>query len=153
MKALLQRISRAEVRVGGRIIAAAGPGALVLAAIERQDDEKTVNLMAIRVLRWHLFADSRDRIALSLLDTGRDLLVVPQFTLAASGLRGYRPDFSPAAEPKRAAALYAHFIAKLQAHSGKAVASGEFGAYMEVESCNDGPVTFLLKETPAPERP
>ncbi|MEW6072424.1 MAG: D-aminoacyl-tRNA deacylase [Planctomycetota bacterium] len=144
MKALVQRVSRAEVRVAGEVIARAGAGMLVLVGVERTDGEGEAERLAERVARYRFFPDEAGRMNRSILDAGGEALVVSQVTLAALGT-GRRPSFDLAAPPERADALYRAFAAALAA-LGVPTRIGAFGARMEVELVNDGPVTFLLEE-------
>ena len=144
MKALVQRVSRAEVRVGGEVVGRCGRGMLVLLGVERTDAEAEGRRLAERVARYRFFPDAEGRMNLSVLDAGGEALVVSQVTLAAVG-KGRRPSFDRAAPPAKADALYRIFTAALAA-LGVPTHTGSFGAMMEVELVNDGPVTFLLEE-------
>jgi D-tyrosyl-tRNA(Tyr) deacylase len=144
VRALIQRVSRAEVRVEGRSVGAIGRGLLVLLGVQRGDDAARARAMAARLLAYRVFADAEGRMNLDVRSAGGGLLVVSQFTLAADTGRGLRPGFSSAAAPAEARALYEFVVAELRA-SGLPVATGEFGATMQVELVNDGPVTFLLE--------
>jgi D-tyrosyl-tRNA(Tyr) deacylase len=143
MKALLQRVSRASVTVAGREVAAIGPGLLVFLGLDQGDDRAVAERLLERVLRYRIFADEAGRMNRSVVDAGGGVLLVSQFTLAASTDRGLRPGFSSALPPGEAAPLYAHAVAWLRQRH-EPVASGEFGADMQVSLVNDGPVTFLL---------
>lgn len=143
MRALIQRVLRAEVAVDGRTIAAIGPGLLVLVCAMRGDGPQAAEVLAARVARLRIFRDSEGRMNLSVRDTGGAALVVSQFTLAADTRRGNRPGFSDAAPPERGRELYEAFAAGLAAQ-GIEVATGQFGADMQVSLVNDGPVTIWL---------
>ncbi|MCH8542556.1 MAG: D-tyrosyl-tRNA(Tyr) deacylase [Alcanivorax sp.] len=143
MNVLIQRVTQASVTVAGDVVGQIGPGLLVFAGVCRDDDEGAVERLAARVLGYRVFADARGRMNLNVAQAGGSLLVVSQFTLAADTSRGLRPGFSTSAEPERARALYAHFVAVLSGQ-GVPVASGVFGADMQVALINDGPVTFFL---------
>jgi D-tyrosyl-tRNA(Tyr) deacylase len=145
MKAVLQRASRAEVRVAGERVAEIGAGLVVLLCVLGDDDEACARRMAERIAGWRCFGDEEGRMNRSLLDVGGEALVVSQITLAASGGKGRRPSFDAAAPPARARALYAVFVEALGA-LGVPVREGVFRAQMEVELVNDGPVTFHLEE-------
>lgn len=147
MRVLLQRVSRAEVRVAGDIVGRIGPGLLVLVGIERGDDENTVAWYADKAAELRIFADDSGRMNRSVEETGGALLVVSQFTLAARTRKGRRPSYADAAEPSLAEPLCALFAEHLE-RRGLAVERGRFGAMMDVELVNDGPVTILL-EPPA----
>lgn len=144
MKALLQRVSWARVRVQGQVVGEIGPGILVLLGCARGDDAATARALAQRVARYRLFADESGKTNRSLLDVAGAALVVSQFTLAADTRKGLRPSFDPALPPPEAAALVAEFVAALAAQ-GVMVAEGRFGAEMAVELCNQGPATYLLE--------
>lgn len=143
MRALLQRVSRAEVRVAGETIAAIGPGLLVFLGIGRGDDERTAAALAERVAALRIFEDEAGRTNRSLLEVGGSALVVSQFTLYADTRRGRRPGFTDAAPPEIAEPLWAVFCERL-AGLGVGVARGRFGAAMEVELVNEGPFTIWL---------
>jgi D-tyrosyl-tRNA(Tyr) deacylase len=148
MRVLLQRVSRAEVRVReagslrttGRI----GRGFVLLVGFTHNDDESRVAWMAEKVIGLRLFADAQDKMNLALADVGGALLVVSQFTLYGDAAKGRRPSFIDAARPETAIPLYERFIALVR-ERGLTVATGEFGAMMDVELVNDGPVTLWLE--------
>jgi D-tyrosyl-tRNA(Tyr) deacylase len=141
VRALVQRVSRAAVRVGGEEVAAIGPGVLVLLGVGHDDDEETAERLAGKLLRLRIFPDAAGRMNEPLGD--REVLCVSQFTLMADTRKGNRPSFVAAAEPERADALYRRFCE----HAG--ARRGVFGAHMEVELVNDGPVTLLLEHAAA----
>ena len=142
MRALVQRVSRAAVTVDGEQVAAIGPGLLVLLGVADGDGPESAQRLAAKVARLRIF--ERDgRFDASLLDTGGGALVVSQFTLLADTRRGNRPSFTGAARPEVAEPLYERFCAELRGH-GVPVEQGVFGARMEVELVNDGPVTIVL---------
>ncbi len=143
MKALLQRVTRASVEVEGETIGAIGPGLLVFVGIEPEDDEAACGRMLKRLLEYRVFADSEQRMNLSLQDVAGGLLLVSQFTLAADTRSGRRPSFSTAAPPAQGEQLFNHLVA-LARDLHPAVQTGRFGADMQVSLVNDGPVTFLL---------
>ena len=144
MRVLLQRVSRAEVRVAERVTGRVGRGYLLLVGLTHADDEATLAWMADKVIGLRLFADADDKMNLSLTDVGGALLVVSQFTLYGDAAKGRRPSFIDAARPDVAIPLYERFIALLRAR-GVPVETGEFGAMMDVELVNDGPVTLWLE--------
>lgn len=143
MKALLQRVTRADVTVAGARIAAIGRGILVFVAIEPGDDETRLRWLADRILELRIFPDERLPMNLSVQDIDGEVLVVSQFTLAADTSRGRRPGFSGAAAPAEAEAGYERLLTLLRERSAR-VASGCFGADMQVGLVNDGPATFML---------
>ncbi len=147
MRVVAQRVSQASVEVDGREVASIGPGLLLLVGIEKGDGEKEIGFMAEKILHLRVFADAGGRMNLDVGETGGEILSVSQFTLAARNKKGRRPDFTGAEEPGRAEALYARFNSLLAA--GAPVATGVFGAMMEVRSVNSGPVTIILEKTAA----
>lgn len=144
MRALLQRVSRAEVRVDGDAIASIGPGLLILLGVGHTDDEATTDTLARRATELRIFSDDEGRTNRSIVDTGGAALVVSQFTLYADTSRGRRPGFTNAAEPATAERLYQRFAAALRAAGVADVQTGRFGAEMAVELVNDGPFTIWL---------
>ena len=143
MRAVLQRVSRAEVRVDGETLGAIGAGLVVLLGVGPDDDEPTADGLARKVAELRIFADDAGRTNRSLLDVGAEALVVSQFTLFADTSRGRRPGFTGAALPDLAIPLYERFAAALEG-LGVRVARGRFGAEMSVELVNDGPFTIWL---------
>lgn len=146
MRALIQRVSKAEVRVAGEEIARIGPGLLVLICALTEDDDTTAVRLAAKVARMRIFADKDGKMNLSVLDIAGSALVVSQFTLAADTKRGNRPGFSRAAAPAAGKALYETFLRALE-QQGVAIATGRFGADMQVSLTNDGPVTIWIDTT------
>lgn len=144
MIALLQRVSRASVAVEGELIAKIGPGLLVLAGFEREDRAERLGRFLERILNYRVFADPQGRMNLSLRDTGGGLLLVPQFTLAADTRSGNRPSFTPAAPPAVGQQLFEALLQRAEV-AWPAVQCGRFGADMQVELVNDGPVTFWIQ--------
>jgi D-tyrosyl-tRNA(Tyr) deacylase len=144
MIALIQRVAEASVRVDGRIIGQIGAGLLALIGVVRGDDSVAAERLLQRVLDYRVFADAAGRMNLSLRQRGGALLLVPQFTLAADTKGGNRPGFSGAAAPDEAAALFDYVVTFARDLHGE-VASGLFGAHMQVSLINDGPVTFWLE--------
>ena len=148
---VLQRVSRAEVRVDGRVTGKIGVGFLVLAGFAPTDDDDTLAWMADKLLGLRVFGDADGKMNLALSDVGGSggVLVVSQFTLYGDVTKGRRPSFIDAAPPELAVPLYERFVALMRergAASGVQVATGEFGAMMEVELVNDGPVTLILEK-------
>ncbi|OLC72769.1 MAG: D-tyrosyl-tRNA(Tyr) deacylase [Gemmatimonadetes bacterium 13_1_40CM_4_69_8] len=144
MRVVLQRVSRASVRVAGRTVGSIGVGFVVLVGFAPADTEQTLDWMAEKILGLRLFGDAEGKMNLALA-----LLVVSQFTLYGDARKGRRPSFTDAAPPAVALSLYQRLVALLKergAGNGIAVESGEFGAMMEVELVNDGPVTLLLEK-------
>jgi D-tyrosyl-tRNA(Tyr) deacylase len=143
VRALVQRVARAEVRVDGRVVGAIGRGVLVLLGVAPDDDAATARALARRVVELRIHADAEGRTNLALGDVGGSVLAVSQFTLYADTSRGRRPGFTGAAQPAHAAAIYECFCAALE-EIGVATERGRFGASMEVELVNDGPFTLWL---------
>ncbi|MAT84957.1 MAG: D-tyrosyl-tRNA(Tyr) deacylase [Gammaproteobacteria bacterium] len=144
MKALLQRVTEAAVTVDGERIASIGPGLLVFVGVQPGDGPEDVDWLAGKVLALRIFPDADKPMNRSVTDVGGELLLVSQFTLAADTRRGNRPGFSTAAPPEQAERLYDAFVAELRRRWDR-VATGRFGADMQVSLINDGPVTFLLE--------
>jgi D-tyrosyl-tRNA(Tyr) deacylase len=142
--AVVQRVSRAAVRVAGETVGAIGPGLVVLVAIERDDPEKHLDWLSGKVVEMRVFDDSDGRMNRSALDVGADLLIVSQFTLAGDLSRGRRPGFERAAPPDTARAMFDAFVERLRRTPLK-VETGRFRERMEVELVNDGPVTFVVR--------
>ena len=143
MRALLQRTSGARVRVDGEVVGEVGPGLVVLLGVGPSDTEDVADALARRVTELRIFDDAEGRTNLSLIDVDGAVLVVSQFTLYADTRRGRRPGFTGAAGPELAERLYLRFAAALR-EMGVKVATGRFGAVMEVELVNDGPFTIWL---------
>ncbi|HEY5630368.1 MAG TPA: D-aminoacyl-tRNA deacylase [Candidatus Limnocylindrales bacterium] len=143
MRALLQRVSRAEVRVGERVVGSIGHGLLVLLGVGHEDDAAIADALARRVCELRIFEDDDGRTNRSLLDVGGEALVVSQFTLYADTRRGRRPGFTDAAPPDLAIELWRRVGERIEAQ-GVRTALGEFGAEMAVELVNDGPFTIWL---------
>ena len=143
MIALLQRVRAARVEINQHIVGQIEQGLLVFAGFEPDDSESIVSRQLQRILTYRVFADDEDKMNLSLQDIDGGLLLVPQFTLAADTTRGRRPSFTTAATPERGRALF-EFLLHTAQDQHVTVASGEFGADMQVFLQNDGPVTFLL---------
>jgi D-tyrosyl-tRNA(Tyr) deacylase len=144
MIALIQRVTRAEVRVGERLVGAIDRGILALVAVRAPDGTADAERLAERVLGYRIFPDAANRMNLDLAAAGGALLLVPQFTLAADTTHGMRPGFSTAAPPEQARVLFEHLVQCASARH-PLVAQGEFGAHMQVSLINDGPVTFWLE--------
>ncbi len=144
MISLIQRVSQASVDIDGETVGAIGPGLLALVAVQPDDGEPQARRLLERLLGYRVFADEAGRMNRSLADTGGGLLLVPQFTLAADTRKGMRPGFDRAASPDHGRRLFEFLLALARdAHPG--VESGRFGAHMEVNLTNDGPVTFWLE--------
>lgn len=149
MRVLLQRVERAEVRVrtagtGARVSGRIGRGYLLLVGITHDDSEETAAWMAEKIVGLRLFADAEDKMNLALADVGGAVLAVSQFTLYGDAAKGRRPSFIDAARPETAQPLYEKFVLMLR-EKGLTVETGEFGAMMDVELVNDGPVTLWLE--------
>lgn len=144
MRVLLQRVSRAQVRVGERITGRIDRGFLLLVGFTHSDSEDQLNWMVDKVIGLRLFSDAEQKMNLALGDVGGSLLVVSQFTLYGNAEKGRRPSFIDAARPEQAIPLYERFLAAFR-ERGITTESGEFGAMMDVELVNDGPVTLWLE--------
>jgi D-tyrosyl-tRNA(Tyr) deacylase len=144
MKAVVQRVSAARVRVRDEVVGEIGPGVCVLLGVARGDEAAQAEGLAGKIARLRIFDDEEGRFDRSLLDVGGEALVVSQFTLLGEHRKGTRPDFSQAARPEVAEPLYDAFCAALRDH-GVGLQTGVFGARMQVELVNDGPVTLVLE--------
>jgi len=144
MKALIQRVSQASVRVDQQVIGKIGRGLLVFLGVEKLDSEAQAERMAEKLMAYRVFADEQGKMNLSVRDISGEILLVSQFTLAADTAKGLRPGFSNAAEPGLAEQLYEFLVDRLRQQS-LPVATGQFAANMQVHLVNDGPVTFLLE--------
>ncbi|MCB1717961.1 MAG: D-tyrosyl-tRNA(Tyr) deacylase [Candidatus Competibacteraceae bacterium] len=147
MIGLLQRVLQAQVEVAGEQIAAIDAGLLVLIGVERNDSPQQADRLLERILNYRVFADQDGKMNLSLRDTGGGLLLVPQFTLPADTRKGNRPSFTPAAAPAQGEQLFT-YIAQQARLRHTPLATGRFGADMQVSLINDGPVTFWLQVAP-----
>ncbi len=147
MKGVIQRVSRAEVRVRGELVGRIGRGLLVLIGIEKGDGARELDWFSDKVIHMRIFEDSAGKMNRSALETSAEILVVSQFTLAGDLSRGRRPGFERAAPPEEAEPLYLAFVERLQQYPLK-IATGRFREFMEVELVNDGPVTLILEGRP-----
>jgi len=145
LRVVLQRVSRAQVSVEGRLTGSVGAGFLLLVGFRSGDGDEQLAWMADKVLGLRVFPDADGKMNLGLDETGGDLLVVSQFTLYGDARKGRRPSFIDAAPPEVAIPLYERFVALLRARARGRVETGEFGAHMDVELVNDGPVTLVLE--------
>lgn len=144
MRALLQRVSRASVSVGGETVGETGPGLLVLLCVVPGDTEQDIEWLAGKCARLRIFDDEAGVMNRSVADVGGGVLCISQFTLAASTRKGNRPSYTGAARPEEAQPLYEAFCRRLGEMAGCSVSRGVFGAHMEVSLVNDGPVTIMI---------
>ena len=144
MRAVIQRIKECSVRVEGQIIGQTGVGLLVLLGVAQGDGPSDADHLANKIINLRIFEDQNGKMNRSLLDAGGEMMVVSQFTLLADCRKGRRPSFVDAAEPKLATALYEYFVEQVRSR-GINVATGRFGAMMDVTLVNEGPVTILLE--------
>ncbi len=144
MKALIQRVSHASVKVDGETTGAIEQGILVLLGVEKTDDKAKADKLLKKILGYRIFGDEEGKMNLNLQQVNGGLLVVSQFTLVADTAKGLRPSFSSGASPALGEELYDYFVAQADA-AHASVATGRFGADMKVELLNDGPVTFMLE--------
>ncbi|TKJ32296.1 D-tyrosyl-tRNA(Tyr) deacylase [bacterium (candidate division B38) B3_B38] len=144
MKVLIQKVSRAEVRVANRVVGSIGEGVLLFVGVEKGDTDKDVSFLTEKISHLRIFPDAEGKMNLSLLDVGGEILVVSQFTLAGDVQKGRRPSFDKAAPPETAERYYEEFVNQLKKTRLK-VATGEFQAMMSVELVNEGPVTFMVE--------
>ena len=143
MQGLIQRVKQAKVEVADEVVGEISQGILLLLGVEKPDTEQSAQKLLHKVSNYRIFTDEQGKMNLSLNDIKGELLVVSQFTLAADTKKGMRPSFSSAGTPEQANTLYEYFIAEAK-KAGLTVATGQFGADMQVSLCNDGPVTFNL---------
>ncbi|AXH08455.1 D-tyrosyl-tRNA(Tyr) deacylase [Malaciobacter halophilus] len=143
MKAIIQRVSSSSVKVEGEEVAKISQGLNVLLGVEKEDSSKEVDKLLKKIINLRIFQDENDKMNKSLLDIQAELLIISQFTLAGNCKKGRRPSFDKSAEPKLAKQLYKEFIKEAK-HYVKSVQTGIFGAKMDVQISNDGPVTFIL---------
>lgn len=144
MRALIQRVTQAQVDIDGTTVGKIGSGLLILICAMQEDGEEQSTKMAAKISKLRIFRDADGRMNRSLLDVGGSALIVSQFTLAGDTSRGNRPGFSTAAAPEKGRALYEHFVDQIEA-LGIPTATGTFGADMAVSLTNDGPVTLWLE--------
>jgi len=143
MIALLQRVTKSRVTVNDSVVGEIGMGLVILLGVFQNDTEKDSEILAKKTENLRIFNDTDEKMNLSLLDVGGEALVISQFTLCADYKKGRRPNYLMAAEPKKAEELYSKYIVELQ-ESGTNVQAGEFGAMMDVDLINSGPVTIAL---------
>ena len=144
MRAVIQRVSRASVTIGGKLKSSIGKGLLVLVGIEDADAEEDIEWLCNKIVQLRIFDDSNGVMNLSVIDTRGSILAVSQFTLHAKTKKGNRPSYIRAAQPDLAIPLYNKFILRISELTGRETVTGEFGAMMEVELINDGPVTIII---------
>ncbi len=145
MKAVIQRVKKAKVTSNEKTLGSIEKGMVVLLGVGKNDDEKTVEELADKILKLRIFSSSDKNIDRSVQDIQGEILVVPQFTLCADTSKGNRPSFLEAADPDKAKEIYLNFVSCLK-RCGLKIDSGEFGAMMNVSLVNDGPVTIILEE-------
>lgn len=144
MIALIQRVSWSNLKIEGNLFSSIGPGILVLLGVSTEDSRKEAEWLASKTAALRIFSDSDGKMNLDVKTVGGEIMVVSQFTLLADARQGNRPSYIKAARPDLAIPLYEHFITSLEIASGRAVKTGSFGADMQIEFCNDGPVTLWL---------
>ena len=144
MKTVIQRATRASVSIGGTIKSSIGKGLMVLVGIEEADDDSDVEWLCNKIVQLRIFDDNEGFMNLSVLETGGEILAVSQFTLHAKTRKGNRPSYIMAARPEKAVPLYNKFVKKLSELMGKEIKTGEFGAMMDIELVNEGPVTIII---------
>ena len=144
MRAVVQRVSQAEVKIDGNIAGACGKGFMVLLGVHADDEEQDADWLAAKVAALRVFSDEEGKMNRSILDISGEALVVSQFTLHAKYKKGARPSFVHAARPETAIPLYERFVRQLEDHLKRPVATGQFGAMMKVSLTNDGPVTITM---------
>ncbi len=144
MRAIIQRVTQAQVYIDGKLFSEIGNGLLVLLGIEDADSDEDLNWLAQKMVNLRVFNDENDVMNISLIDANFDILLVSQFTLFASTKKGNRPSYIKASKPEFAIPLYEKMIAKLDELIGKKIATGSFGADMQISLTNNGPVTIMI---------
>lgn len=144
MRAVIQRVSRASVTIKDKKKSEIGPGLLVLVGIEEADNFSDIDWLCNKIVQLRIFNDSNDVMNLSVQETGGSILAISQFTLHAKTRKGNRPSYIKAARPEVAIPIYNDFVKRLSALLGKEIGTGEFGAMMQIELINDGPVTIII---------
>jgi D-tyrosyl-tRNA(Tyr) deacylase len=144
MRVVIQRVTRASVTIGGKVHGQIGNGLLVLAGIEDADTEADIKWLSGKIVEMRIFNDANGVMNISLKDIGGDILLISQFTLHASTKKGNRPSYSKASKPEIAIPLYEKMVQQLSIDLGKQIQTGIFGADMNVELLNDGPVTIVM---------
>jgi D-aminoacyl-tRNA deacylase len=144
MRAVIQRVTKASVAINNEIISSIGNGLLVLVGIEDADNETDLEWLCGKIIHLRIFNDANEVMNLSVQEVGGEIMVVSQFTLHAKTKKGNRPSYIRAAHPEKAVPLYNLFIEKLSQFLGRKVGSGAFGAMMQIELINDGPVTIII---------
>jgi len=144
MKAVIQRVSQAEVRVNAKRIGAIGKGILIFIGISKEDTPEDADYLVKKIVQLRMFEDDEGKMNLSAIDVGGELLAISQFTLYGNCRKGRRPSFDKAADPQKGEELYDYFVSELRKQNLK-VETGQFQAMMDVDLVNDGPVTFILQ--------
>lgn len=144
MRVVIQRVKKASVSIENKIVSSIENGLLVLAGIEELDNEDDINWLSSKICNLRIFSDNEGKMNLSIKEVSGDLLVVSQFTLFANTQKGNRPSFIKSAKPDVAIPIYKSFLEKLHVHLNKPLFSGKFGADMQIELINDGPVTIII---------
>ena len=144
MKALIQRVKKAKVTVDDKVIGEIGKGLLIFLGIQKDDDESQAEYLVSKVFNLRVFEDEKSKFNISLLDTGGEVLIISQFTLHGNCKKGRRPSFDKAALPEKAGKLYKVFVDECKKFKTIKIEEGIFGARMDVELVNDGPVTFMV---------
>lgn len=145
MKALIQRVKRASVKINNELYSSIDKGILVFLGVEKSDEKENAEKLADKILKLRIFEDENEKMNLSIKDIKGEILVVSQFTLCGDCKKGTRPSFDKAANPEKAVDLYEFFISVLKSHNIR-IEHGKFRAMMDVELVNDGPVTFLIEK-------
>ena len=144
MKLVIQRVSKASVIIDNKVVAYIAKGLLVLLGIEEADEQEDIEWLCGKISKLRIFNDKNDIMNLSIQDVDGDIIVVSQFTLHASTKKGNRPSYIKAAKPETAIPLYEEFVKVLEQETGKKIQTGEFGAMMDLEFINTGPVTIII---------
>ncbi len=146
MKAVVQRVKQASVKIDGEIVGEISAGILLLIAFSANDNDETITWFANKLMNLRIFNDENEKLNLSLLDTNGELLIVSNFTIYGETRKGFRPSFTESASPQAAEEIYERFIQYIKANYPTKVQTGQFGAMMDVSLINDGPVTLIVEK-------
>ena len=146
MKAVVQRVKQASVKIDGEIVGEISAGILLLIAFSANDNDETITWFANKLMNLRIFNDENEKLNLSLLDTNGELLIVSNFTIYGETRKGFRPSFTESASPQAAEEIYERFIQYIKANYSTKVQTGQFGAMMDVSLINDGPVTLIVEK-------
>ena len=144
MKSVVQRVSKANVKINGKVVGEIGKGIVVFLAVSKEDNDDTIKWMVNKLINLRIFSDENDKMNRSILDIGGEILLISNFTLYGDAKRGYRPSFTESAPPEISEPIYNKIIQLMRSNYPINIQTGEFGAMMDVELINDGPVTIII---------